>query len=83
MAKSVDANELKQHKSDESAWVVVDGKVYDVTDFLDDHPGGKKILLKNCGKDASEAFWTYHSEKILEKVAKDMEIGEFKDSAKL
>lgn len=47
------------------------------------HPGGKKILLKNCGKDATEAFWTYHSEKILEKVAKEYEIGTYKDSAKL
>lgn len=32
--------------TDESAWVVVDGSVYDVTEFLDEHPGGKKILLK-------------------------------------
>ncbi len=47
------------------------------------HPGGKKILLKNCGKDATEAFWTYHGEKVLEKTGKDFEIGEFKDSAKL
>ncbi|KAN0061849.1 hypothetical protein ACQY0O_005842 [Thecaphora frezii] len=83
MSKTVDANELKQHKSEESAWTVVDGKVYDVTEFLEEHPGGKKILLKNCGKDASESFWTYHSEKVLEKVAKPLLVGEFKDSAKL
>ncbi|EST07701.1 Cytochrome b5-like heme/steroid binding domain protein [Kalmanozyma brasiliensis GHG001] len=83
MGKQIDANELKNHKSEESAWTVVEGKVYDVTKFLDDHPGGKKILLKNCGKDSTEAFWTYHSEKILEKVAAEYHIGEFKDSAKL
>ncbi|SNX83136.1 probable cytochrome b5 [Melanopsichium pennsylvanicum] len=83
MSKQVDSIELKKHKSEDSAWVVVDGKVYDVTSFLDDHPGGKKILLKNCGKDASESFWTYHGEKVLEKVGKDLQIGEFKDSAKL
>ncbi|KAI3478692.1 hypothetical protein L1887_59329 [Cichorium endivia] len=76
MGKQIDANELKNHKSADSAWVAVDGKVYDVTEFLDDHPGGKKILLKNCGKDATEAFWTYHGEKVLEKVGKDLEIGE-------
>jgi len=40
------------------------------------HPGGKKILLRNCGKDASEAFWSYHSEKIMEKQAKKYKIGE-------
>lgn len=40
------------------------------------HPGGKKILLRNCGKDSSEAFWTYHSEKVLTKTAAKMKIGE-------
>lgn len=38
-------------------WVAIDGIVYDVTDFIEDHPGGAKILKKNCGKDASEMFW--------------------------
>ena len=40
------------------------------------HPGGKKILLKNCGKDASDAFWSYHSEKVMEKPAKPLLIGQ-------
>ena len=50
---------------------------------LSQHPGGKKILLKNCGKDASESFWTYHSEKILTKTAQPYLIGDLKDAAKL
>ena len=29
------------------------GKVYDVTDFLDQHPGGANIILANSGKDAT------------------------------
>lgn len=62
--------------TEDSAWVVVDGGVYDVTEFLEEHPGGKKILLKNCGKDASEAFWNYHSEKVLKSVAEEYKIGE-------
>lgn len=44
--------------------------------LFEQHPGGKKILLKNCGKDASEAFWTYHSEKVLKKTAAEYKIGE-------
>ncbi|PWN35291.1 putative cytochrome b5 [Meira miltonrushii] len=83
MSKTFEADEVKQHKSEESAWVVVDGGVYDVTEFLEDHPGGKKILLKNCGKDASEAFWTYHSEKVLQKTAAEYKIGEVKPGSKL
>ena len=54
-----------------------------VSSAYEQHPGGKKILLKNCGKDATEAFWTYHGEKVLEKVGKEYEIGEYKASAKL
>lgn len=33
-------------------------------------------MLKNCGKDASEAFWNYHSEKVLKNVAAEYKIGE-------
>jgi cytochrome b involved in lipid metabolism len=54
-----------------------------VTEFLEDHPGGSKILLKNCGKDSSDAFWNYHSEKVLKNVASEYKIGELKPGAKL
>jgi cytochrome b involved in lipid metabolism len=36
MSKEYDAEEVKGHKSKESAWVIIDGGVFDVTDFLDD-----------------------------------------------
>jgi L-lactate dehydrogenase (cytochrome) len=39
--------------SRESCWVIIKGEVYDVTDFLDDHPGGAAIILKYGGKDAT------------------------------
>ncbi|KNZ56767.1 hypothetical protein VP01_2323g4 [Puccinia sorghi] len=67
--------EVGNHTDEKSAWVIVEGKVYDVTDFLEDHPGGKKILLKNCGKDATELFHQYHTRKILKNVAGPMMIG--------
>lgn len=41
----------------------------------EDHPGGKKVLLKACGTDSSEKFWQFHSKKVLEKTAKPMMIG--------
>ncbi|PWN97538.1 putative cytochrome b5 [Tilletiopsis washingtonensis] len=83
MSKTFSAEEVKKHASEESVWVVVDGGVYDVTSFLDDHPGGKKILLRNGGKDATEAFWTYHSEKVLKKQGGKLKIGELEPSSKL
>eukprot|EP01135_Chromosphaera_perkinsii_P002760 Nk52_evm128s226 gene=Nk52_evmTU128s226 len=36
--------------------VIICGKVYDISDFLDVHPGGRKILSKHNGKDVSSLF---------------------------
>lgn len=36
--------------------MVVDGKVYDVTKFLDEHPGGEDIMLDSSGRDATREF---------------------------
>lgn len=49
--------------------------VYDVTNFLDEHPGGKKILQRVLGQDASKQFWKYHNEKVMAKWASPLKIG--------
>ena len=41
-------------------WVVIKGEVYDLTDFVDDHPGGRNIILKNAGKDVTEIYEPIH-----------------------
>ena len=42
--------EVAKHNSKDSCWVIIHGKAYDVTEFLPEHPGGPKIILKyvNC-----------------------------------
>ncbi|KIK70452.1 hypothetical protein GYMLUDRAFT_273869 [Collybiopsis luxurians FD-317 M1] len=52
--------EVAQHNSRESCWIIVHGKVYDVTEFLDDHPGGSRIILKYAGKDATQEYDPIH-----------------------
>ncbi|KND04446.1 uncharacterized protein SPPG_00175 [Spizellomyces punctatus DAOM BR117] len=81
--KAYTIEQVASHKSADDAWVVVNGKVYDVTKFLDDHPGGKKVLLKNCGKDASKQFEQFHSGNVLEKYGPKLLIGEVSPSSKL
>ena len=53
----------------------MDDGVYDVSSFLDEHPGGKKILQRVLGKDASKQFWKYHNEKVMQKYASRLKIG--------
>ncbi|XP_078433282.1 cytochrome b5-like [Wolffia australiana] len=48
--------EVSKHNSREDCWIVISGKVYDVTKFLDDHPGGDDVLLSSTGKDATDDF---------------------------
>ncbi|GJJ71315.1 cytochrome b5 [Entomortierella parvispora] len=48
--------ELSQHTSKTSLLVAIHGKVYDVTGFIDEHPGGEEVLLDEAGKDATESF---------------------------
>ena len=47
--------------------VILNGKVYDVTAFMPDHPGGKKAIMLYAGKDASEEFNMLHAANVLTK----------------
>ncbi|KAF6763025.1 cytochrome b2 [Ephemerocybe angulata] len=58
--KVISGKEVAVHNNRESCWIIVHGKVYDVTDFLDDHPGGSKIILKYAGKDATQEYEPIH-----------------------
>jgi fatty acid desaturase/predicted heme/steroid binding protein len=52
--------EVAQHNTESSAWVYIGNQVYDITPWLDRHPGGKEILLLTAGRDISDLFVTYH-----------------------
>lgn len=46
----MDASELSNHRTKESCWIVIDRNVYDVTSFIDIHPGGPALILKYAGQ---------------------------------
>lgn len=52
--------DVASHNHEGSAWVVVDSKVYDVTEWLDAHPGGKALLLAFAGRDCTDEFTAMH-----------------------
>ena len=62
MAKTLSMSEVSAHNNaEEGLYIVIDSNVYDVTGFVDEHPGGSKILKRVGGKDASKQFWKVRS----------------------
>lgn len=51
----VTVDEVARHCTEEDAWIIVDGRVYDVTEYVAIHPGGDAIL-RNVGADSSAGF---------------------------
>jgi hypothetical protein len=52
-------------------------------EFLEEHPGGAKILKRFGGKNATKPFWKYHNESVLKKYGAKLKIGTVAESAKL
>ncbi|THH04049.1 hypothetical protein EW145_g5809 [Phellinidium pouzarii] len=46
--------DVAAHNTRDSCWVSRNGKVYDVTSFVADHPGGDELILNNAGKDVEQ-----------------------------
>lgn len=51
--------EVAKHASDEDCWTILNGRIYDVTEYAKVHPGGRKIFLGK-GKDCTELYNKYH-----------------------
>eukprot|EP01059_Diplonema_ambulator_P029315 TRINITY_DN4865_c0_g1_i6.p1 TRINITY_DN4865_c0_g1~~TRINITY_DN4865_c0_g1_i6.p1 ORF type:complete len:640 (+),score=262.58 TRINITY_DN4865_c0_g1_i6:58-1977(+) len=81
--KEYTLEDVAQHTKDTDCWVVVNGRVLDVTAFLSEHPGGKEAIMLYAGKDATEEFNMMHSESYIDKYAPQTVIGKLKGSAKL
>ncbi|GAA5873790.1 hypothetical protein JCM8547_005947 [Rhodosporidiobolus lusitaniae] len=69
--KTIPAAEVVKHKTKDSMWVVIDDKVWDITDFYEAHPGGTKVLDQNGGKDITKLFNTIHPSGTLKKFLSD------------
>jgi cytochrome b involved in lipid metabolism len=77
--KTYTMEEVAKHNSKESCWTVIRGEVYDLTNWIDKHPGGADKILKICGKDGTDLFVRQHGGKEKpEKILEDFEIGVLK-----
>ncbi|EIM88355.1 cytochrome b5 [Stereum hirsutum FP-91666 SS1] len=73
-------DQLKEHTNKTNMWLLIDGKVYDVAGFLDEHPGGDEVILSEAGKDATEAFEDVGHSDEARAMLPNMLVGEFEKS---
>lgn len=57
----VPREELKRHKSKDDCWTSINGKVFNITPYLNFHPGGVDEIMKCAGTDGTFLFNKYHS----------------------
>ncbi|KZP31170.1 hypothetical protein FIBSPDRAFT_1037639 [Athelia psychrophila] len=74
--------QVSEHNSSNSCWVIIHNKVYDVTEFLPEHPGGASIILKYAGKDATAVYDPIHPpDSLVKNLPKDKHLGELTSAA--
>jgi len=52
---------LKQHNKRDDCWLMIDGKAYDISNWISKHPGGD-VILSYAGMDATDVFGAFHEE---------------------
>ncbi|TKA25053.1 hypothetical protein B0A50_06117 [Salinomyces thailandicus] len=57
--------ELSKHNSRQSCWLAIHGEVWDVSTFVDEHPGGAALILKVAGQDATSQYDMFHSRELV------------------
>jgi L-lactate dehydrogenase (cytochrome) len=67
-AKLIPYSEVAKHNTPEDCWVIIHGKVYNLTPFLEDHPAGPKPITLQAGKDGTKAFDPFHPPDIIDRL---------------
>ncbi|CAD5206271.1 unnamed protein product [Bursaphelenchus okinawaensis] len=78
---SVDDEELKQHNRIEDCWIVLFGMVYDVTRYLEFHPGGVDEIMQVAGGDGTRLFQEEHGWVNYQNMLKSCIVGPYRKSS--
>ncbi|CAJ1973448.1 unnamed protein product [Sphenostylis stenocarpa] len=68
-------SQVAQHKSNKDCWLVINGRVLDVTKFLVEHPGGEEVILEVAGKEATNEFDAIGHSKTAQKLILKYQVG--------
>eukprot|EP01060_Flectonema_neradi_P026637 TRINITY_DN357_c0_g2_i11.p1 TRINITY_DN357_c0_g2~~TRINITY_DN357_c0_g2_i11.p1 ORF type:complete len:1133 (+),score=232.47 TRINITY_DN357_c0_g2_i11:2956-6354(+) len=72
-------SEIEKHCDHEDPWVVIEGRVFAVKDWLGSHPGGSEIVLLSAGKDATEQFHGFKHSVTARQKLDQFYVGEVED----
>ena len=73
--RRLSTKEVSTHCHSNDCWIILFNKVYDLTSYLQQHPGGSTIILNHAGTDATSTFQSIHSKTILSILPKESFIG--------
>ncbi|RPB20218.1 Flavocytochrome c [Terfezia boudieri ATCC MYA-4762] len=76
--KEYTMEEVSKHNKKSDCWVVVKDVVMDLTNFLEDHPGGANAIMNFAGREATEEFEMLHDDEVIPKYAPATVIGRIK-----
>jgi len=76
--KEFTLEEVAKHNKKDDLWIAVKGIVLDVTNWVDEHPGGPQALFSHMGRDATEEFEMLHDDEVIPKYAPEIVIGRVK-----
>ena len=75
-AQTLSRAEVSRHCRATDAWVIVDGVVYDVTGFIEQHPGGPQLLAERAGQDVTETFRDLGHSQLASYILSEMYVGD-------
>ena len=58
---TLSTSEVKKHNTKSDCWSIVNGKVYNLTSYVQKHPGGTAVIANICGKDGTSSFTNQHN----------------------
>ena len=67
--------QVSRHNTEDDCWIIVNDQVLAVSEFMHEHPGGKRVIMKYAGKDASQEFNMIHQASVLTKYAPKLAVG--------
>ncbi|KAJ1662407.1 hypothetical protein IW140_005907 [Coemansia sp. RSA 1813] len=73
--RKLTVKEISEHSKRDDCWIIIFDKVYNVTRYLDFHPGGRGQIMRAAGKDGTKLFMETHSWVNAERMLRECLVG--------